>query len=152
MLRADHIVFPVWNAQASLDFYRGTMGFALVDTHEGADWGGHPWLMMVFAVGDGREVVLVSLKGAQPPPRSALPSDAHHLAFAESTPERLDEWRRKLAAAGIAFHEESHGPQSSLYFEDPNGVTLEIAAPPSAPASEENAEALAAARRWIAQS
>ena len=55
-------------------------------------------------------------------------------------------------AAGIAFHEESHGPQSSLYFEDPNGVTLEIAAPPSAPASEENAEALAAARRWIAQS
>ena len=49
MLKLDHIVFPVWDAPASLAFYRDVMGFALVDTYSGDDWGGYPWLMMFFA-------------------------------------------------------------------------------------------------------
>ena len=60
MLKTDHIVFPVWDAKASLAFYRDVMGFALVDTYSGADWGGYPWLMMFFAAADGREIVLVN--------------------------------------------------------------------------------------------
>ncbi len=56
MLKLDHVVLPVWNAAASLAFYREVMGFALVDVHQGDDWGGYPWLMKNFAVGDGREI------------------------------------------------------------------------------------------------
>ena len=67
MLKTDHIVFPVWDAKASLAFYRDVMGFVLVDTYSGADWGGYPWLMMFFAAGDGREIVPVNLRGARRP-------------------------------------------------------------------------------------
>lgn len=151
MLRTDHTVFPVWDAEASLAFYRDVMGFALVETYSGPDWGGYAWLMMIFAPGDGREVVLVHLKGMKRPPRGKLPRDVLHMAFAESTVARLEGWRRKLKAAKIAFWEESHGCRRSLYFEDPNGMILEITAPPSRAAARERPKALAAARSWIAR-
>ena len=149
MLRTDHIVFPVWDAKASLDFYRDVMGFALVDTHSGADWGGYPWLMMFFNAGDGREIVLVSLRAAGRPPADGLPHDVRHLAFSEGSVAHLEGWRRKLRRAGVAFWEETHGPQRSLYFEDPNGTVLEITAPPSRPAKRSSRAALSKARRWI---
>jgi len=151
MLRSDHIVYPVWNARASLDFYRGVLGFKLVDTYSGADWGGYPWLMMFFSTGDGREIVLVSLKGAKRPAGEKIARDVRHLAFAESTVARLERWRKKLAEAKVAFWEETHGRQRSLYFEDPNGMVLEITAPPSRPSGRESAKALAAASKWIAR-
>jgi len=151
MLKTDHIVFPVWDAAASLAFWRDVMGLKLSETHSGGDWGGHAWLMMIFAAGDGREVVLVSLKGAKRPSKPKLAADVHHMAFSESTVARLAAWRRKLAAAKIAFWEEAHGPRRSLYFADPDGNVVEITAPPSRPARRENAKALAAAQRWMAR-
>jgi len=150
MLRTDHIVFPVWNAKASLAFYRDVLGLKLVNAMSGPDWGGHPWLMMIFAAGDGREIVLVSLRGAKRPPKEKLARDVRHLAFAESSAARLQSWRRKLRASKVRFWEETHGAQRSLYFEDPNGVVLEITAPPTRAPSRESAKARAVAERWIA--
>jgi catechol 2,3-dioxygenase-like lactoylglutathione lyase family enzyme len=152
LLKTDHIVFPVWNAKSSLKFYRDVMGFALTDTYSGDDWGGYPWLMMFFAAGDGREIVLVSLRGAKKPRNDKLARDVRHLAFSESSLAKLDGWRKKLAKAGVVFWEETHGSQHSLYFEDPNGMILEITAPPSQPAKKESPKALAAARAWIGRS
>jgi len=150
MLRLDHVVFPVWDAPASLAFYRDVMGFALVDTYSGEDWGGKPWLMMFFAAGDGREIVLVSLRGARKPPQDGLARDVRHFAFAAPTRKALDGWRRKLKTKGVAFWEEQHGPQHSLYFEDPNGIVLEITAPPTRAGKTTKRAALSAAKRWIA--
>jgi catechol-2,3-dioxygenase len=75
-----------------------------------------------------------------------------HLAFSESSSAKLDGWRKKLAKARVAFWEETHGPRRSIYFEDPNGMILEITAPPSRPALKESSKALAAARAWIGRS
>jgi catechol 2,3-dioxygenase-like lactoylglutathione lyase family enzyme len=152
LLRTDHIVFPVWDAQASLKFYRDVMGFALVDTYCGADWGGYPWLMMFFSPGDGREVVLVHLRGARKPRGDGLARDVRHFAFSEASVSKLAAWRRKLKKENVAFWEETHGKQRSLYFEDPNRVVLEITAPPSRPAKKGSSKALAAARAWIGRS
>jgi len=149
MLKTDHIVFPTWDAEASLAFYRDIMGFALVDTSEGPDWGGYPWLMMIFTPGDGREIVLVALRGARKPKNDGLAKDVRHLAFAEQSVAALDGWRRRLHLSKIAFTEETHGSQRSLYFEDPNGVILEITAPPSRPGKQTRKAALEAARKWI---
>ena len=151
MLKLDHIVLPVWNAQASLAFYRDVMGFALVDTASGDNWGGKPWLMMFFAAADGREIVLVSLKGVVRPPDDGLARDVRHIAFAESSLKKLDAWRKKLSARKLAFWEEQHGPQRSLYFEDPNGVILEITAPPTRADKVTKQSALKAAERWIVE-
>jgi catechol 2,3-dioxygenase-like lactoylglutathione lyase family enzyme len=105
--------------------------------------------MMFFAAGDGREIVLVGLRGAEPPPRDGLARDVRHLAFSETSIARLEGWRRKLRKERVEFWEEMHGPQRSLYFEDPNGLILEITAPPSRPAKRTNRTALSKARRWI---
>jgi catechol 2,3-dioxygenase-like lactoylglutathione lyase family enzyme len=150
MLKTDHIVFPVWDAKASLAFYREVMGFKLTTTLQGPDWGGHPWLMMILSPGDGREIVLVHLKGAKRPPKDKLAHDVRHLAFAETSVAKIAAWRRKLAKAGIAFSEERHGPRQSLYFDDPCGNVVEITAPPSKPAKRESRAALSKARAWMA--
>jgi len=151
MLRVDHVVFPIWDAEASLAFYRDVMGFALIESISGPDWGGYPWLMMIFSPGDGREVVLVSLKGAKRPKADGLAKDVRHLAFGEKTVAGLAKWRKKLGAAKIAFWEESHGKRKSLYFEDPNGMILEVTAPPARAKGKTGKGALAHAQTWIAQ-
>lgn len=147
--KIDHIVFPTWDARASLAFYRDVMGFALVDAMSGDDWGGYPWLMMFFRTGDGREVVLVALRGAKRPKGDGLARDMRHLAFAEKSVAALQAWRKKLRAAKVEFWEETHGRQRSLYFEDPGGTVLEITAPPTRPAATTNHAALASARKWM---
>lgn len=149
MLRVDHVVFPVWDAKASLAFYRDVMGFALTQTIRGDDWGGYPWLMMIFSPGDGREIVLVALRGAKRPKGDGLARDVRHLAFAETSIKALAVWRKKLKAAKVAFWEEAHGARKSLYFEDPNGVVIEITAPPSRAGGKTRSRALALAETWI---
>jgi catechol 2,3-dioxygenase-like lactoylglutathione lyase family enzyme len=149
MLRTDHMVFPVWDAGASLKFYADVLGLPLVQTVTGDDWGGKPWLMMIFAVGDGRELVLVALRGARRPPPDGLAADVRHYAFSVATVGEQDAWRARLAAAGVEVSEEDHGDQHSLYFSDPNGVILEITTPASRPAAAPNPAAMVTARQWI---
>ncbi len=147
MLRLDHLVFPIWDVEKSVAFYRDFLDLKLVDAHEGDDWGGHPWLMLIFALSDKREIVLVALEGATKPAADMLPKDVRHIAMAETG--SLDRWRQKLKKAKIAFWEEEHGEQQSLYFEDPNGIVLEITAPPSAPKLAHTGAAAMRAMRWL---
>jgi catechol 2,3-dioxygenase-like lactoylglutathione lyase family enzyme len=151
MLRADHVVFPVWKPAESLAFYTTILRLPLVQAFEGDDWGGKPWLMMIFGLADGRELVLVALRGAGPPPDDGLARDTRHYAFSVDDPADLQAIRQRLGAAGLEHWTETHGPRVSLYFPDPNGVILEITTPPSAPAQVEDPAAMAAARAWIAQ-
>lgn len=151
MLRIDHVVFPVSDAHASLRFYREVLGLSLTATHQGDDWGGKPWLMMIFALGDGRELVLVALRGAPARQSNDLPPDTRHYAFSVESRAAQDEFRNRLTTAGVDFWEEAHGVQHSLYFTDPSGVVLEITTPPSSPDRAPNASALDLARLWIDQ-
>ncbi len=151
MLRCDHVVFPVWDVSASLEFYGAVLGLPLVETLAGEDWGGKPWLMMIFALGGGVELVLVALRGAEQPAPDGLAADTRHYAFSVTSRSQQDAWRRKLQKAGVALWEEDHGVQHSLYFSDPNGVVLEITNPPSKPAARTNPAALAFARSWTGE-
>lgn len=146
MLRLDHVLIPIWEVKKSLAFYRETLGLRLVEAYEGDDWGGYPFLMMVFALGDRREIVLIYLHGAKPPSTGKLPNDIRHIALAETT--AIERWKVKLDAAKVKYTQDNDGEQRSLYFEDPSGNSLEITAPPSTPAAEESAEALALAQKW----
>ena len=150
MLNLDHVVFPVWDAEASLDFYTRVLGLPLVQTVSGDDWGGKRWLMMIFGLGEGRELVLVALRGAERPPPDGLAPDVRHYAFAVAGETERAAWRERLADAGASFWEEDHGDRLSLYVTDPNGVVLEIIAPPSNAPQIADPAALAKARDWIA--
>ncbi|MFI4935540.1 MAG: VOC family protein [Caulobacterales bacterium] len=152
MLSADHVVFPIWDAEGSLAFYGEVMGLPLTGAITGADWGSKPWLMLLYALSDGRELVLVSLRGAKRPPPDGLAPDVRHYAFAVASDEALAAWRARLTAAKVAVTDEDHGDQRSIYFTDPNGVVLEITTPASAAEPIANPAALEKARAWISQS
>lgn len=149
MLKLDHVVFPIRDAGRSLAFYRDVLGLSLAEAHEGDDWGAFPWLMMIFPLPEGGEIVLVELRDARPPDYGDLPRDVRHYAMAVASVAELAGWRSRLRDAGVRFWEEDHGAQQSIYFEDPDGVVLEITAPPSAPLARRSERAAAVVRRWL---
>ena len=151
-LHADHLALPVYDASASLAFYADVLQLPLIDVHSGDDWGGKEWLMMIFGLGDGRQISLIAFHGAKKAKVKAngLPADAHHYACAVPTLAALAAWKAKLTAAKIAFAEEDHGNQQSIYFSDPNGIMWEITAPPSKRSTKNDKTARSRAVAWIA--
>jgi len=141
-LALDHLALPIADARATLHFYRDLLGLTLADAISGDDWGGRPWLMMIFALGDGREIALVKLRGADAR-TTPLAQELPHFALAAADHGELDAWRRKLADAGVTISEEEHGPRRSIYFADPNGIVLEITAPPTRAGGDQSASARA---------
>lgn len=129
-LQLDHVALQVFDAQAAYRFYRDVLQLQLVDALSGEGWDGHDWLMMLFALRDGRQLALCALRGA-PKPAAPRATDLPHLAFAVASAAELADWERRLKAHEVPIREENHGAQRSLYFEDPDGFTLEITAPPS---------------------
>lgn len=150
MLKLDHVVMPVRDASASLRFYRGVLGLPLVETHAGDNWGGYPWLMMIFGLSGQHELVLVALEGAGPPDYRMLPADARHYALSVEGEVELDGWRERLEEAQVEFWEERHGARRSIYFADPDGVVIEIAWPPTSPRRTEDPAAVEAVLKWLA--
>lgn len=145
-LQLDHMALQIYDAAATRAFYGDFLGLPLVSAMQGEDWGGRAWLMMIFGLGDGREIALVELKG-DPKPAAREPRDLPHFAFAAADHAALDAWIAKLKSAGLDHWEETHGAQRSVYFPDPNGLMLEITAPPSK-ASAASARADAIVQAW----
>ena len=149
-MRLDHVVFPVRDASKALDFYRRMLKLPLVETHTGENWGGYPWLMMIFALPSGQEIVCVKLHGAPPPSYADLPKDVRHYAIALDKREDIDAWRSQLADANVDHWLEDHGERRSLYFVDPDGVILEFTHPASSSGRVDNPEALKSVEEWVA--
>jgi catechol 2,3-dioxygenase-like lactoylglutathione lyase family enzyme len=148
MLKLDHVVLPVRDAEATLRFYTEVMDLPLVEAFSGDDWDGFPWLMMIFGLSGEQELVAVALRGAPLPDYRGVPVDARHYALAAESAAALDDWRRRLHDAGVDYWEEAHGERTSLYFPDPDGVIFEVTWPASKPARFANPLALAAVKRW----
>ena len=148
-LRADHLALPIYDAKATLSFYSDVLELPLVEVHDGDDWGGKKWLMMIFGLEDGRQIALIAFDGVKKPKPDALPQDARHYACAAPTRAALNVWKTKLTKANVKFWEEDHGDQQSIYFADPNDIIWEITAPPSKPAISDKS-ARRRAEDWIA--
>lgn len=150
MLSLDHVVFPVRDAAATLGFYRDLLGLPLTGQTSGEDWDGYRYLMMFFGLGGGTELVCVALQGAPAPPVDVRPKDARHYAFCAESAAAYAGWKRRLAEADVASWEERHGEQTSLYFEDPDGIVLEITWPPIRSPDGEDPQAVGEVMRWLA--
>jgi catechol 2,3-dioxygenase-like lactoylglutathione lyase family enzyme len=147
-LGLDHAVVPVRDATASHHFYAAVLGLPLVDALSGDDWNGRPWLMMIYGLGDGRQLVLVAFRGAAPVRDRKLPREARHIAMSVATRAELTRWKRRLAARGVDHWEEDHGAQRSIYFADPDGLILEITTPPTPKVAHVNAAAAGVVEAW----
>ena len=148
-LQFDHAALPIYDVEATHAFYTGVLGLPLTSAIEGGDWGGRPWLMMIFALGDGRELALIRLKDMPRPPAGDLPADARHYAFAASSAEELAIWKAKIAKSAARHWTEDHGTQQSIYFEDPNGLILEITFPASPAVTSPNSSAYGVIEKWM---
>jgi catechol 2,3-dioxygenase-like lactoylglutathione lyase family enzyme len=148
-LKLDHVVFPIRDPERTLAFYRDVLELPLVQALTGDDWDGYPWLMMIFGLAGGQELVTVALKGAPAPDYRGLPMDVRHYALSAADEAEMDLWRQRLSQEGVDFWEERHGERRSLYFPDPDGVILEVTWPPSKGYGVPNPEAVATVLHWL---
>jgi catechol 2,3-dioxygenase-like lactoylglutathione lyase family enzyme len=154
----NHLALVSSDMARTVDFYSNVLGMPLVKTIKLPHGGGQHFF---FDIGNGDCLAFFWFPDAPPPspgvasPRYAFglgpgrPDDIltaqasmNHIAF-DVPPERIDEYREKLAARGIRCsvvvnHDDSEMGVSkertestfvrSIYFLDPDGIMLEFAA------------------------
>jgi catechol 2,3-dioxygenase-like lactoylglutathione lyase family enzyme len=122
-----HITLVGADRQTSIDFWEGLLGMPFVFEQPNLDNEAESHLY--FEPGDGRLITVFTSEDRTPDPRrtSTEPGCVHHIAFSLShasfsqTVERLDE--RKVKHSGV----KDRGFMDSIYFEDPLGLTIELA-------------------------
>jgi catechol 2,3-dioxygenase-like lactoylglutathione lyase family enzyme len=150
VLRLDHVLVPARDATEARRFYRDVLGLPLVAALSGDDWGGHRWLLMVYALGAGGQHLAVAVfDGADGGIVDPYPRDARHHALAVDSVTEWQMWRERLSSAGATYWEEAHGDQRSLYAVDPSGNVLEITTPETAPFAVGAESADAIVDRWV---
>jgi catechol 2,3-dioxygenase-like lactoylglutathione lyase family enzyme len=147
----NHLALVCHNMEETLTFYRDVLGMPLIKTIALPDGGQH----FFFDCGGGSSVAffwwedapaaapgIASVEDFPAKPKSAIGS-MNHVAF--SVPEdRLEDYRLRLEAAGVPVlpmvvnHDDSEFGVArnvhpgvfvrSVYFRDPNGIMLELAA------------------------
>ena len=148
LLRFDHVVMPLFEVAETRRFYGEVLGMPLCSARSGVGSDGKEWLLLIFGEEDGHQIALYGLRGMKRTPEK-IPQDSRHYAFGAAGRNALATWRDRLEKAGVEFREKDLGTQKSIYFEDPNGNTIEIATPPSPPTTVE-ADAEAVLERWLA--
>jgi catechol 2,3-dioxygenase-like lactoylglutathione lyase family enzyme len=149
----NHLALVCRDMQRTVDFYSGVLGMPLVKTielplgmgqHFFFDCGGDDCLAFFWFPDAPEPAPGVSAPAARPDQgelTSAIGS-MNHVAF-NVAPEKIDEYRERLLAAGVdctevANHDDSEFGISkalhpgvfvrSVYFQDPDGILLEFAA------------------------
>jgi catechol 2,3-dioxygenase-like lactoylglutathione lyase family enzyme len=123
-----HITLVGADRQTSIDFWEGLLGMPFVFEQPNLDNESESHLY--FDPGDGRLITVFTNEGRTPDPtrNPTDPGCVHHLAFAVSqatfaqTVERLDE--RGVRHSGA----KDRGFMDSIYFTDPLGQLIELAA------------------------
>jgi catechol 2,3-dioxygenase-like lactoylglutathione lyase family enzyme len=124
-----HITLVGAGRQTSIDFWEGLLGMPFVFEQPNLDDESESHLY--FDPGDGRLItVFTNEERARvgPPEDDKVPGRVHHLAFAVSKAtfdqvvERLGE--RDIAHSGV----KDRGFMDSIYFDDPLGLLIELAA------------------------
>lgn len=122
-----HITLVGADRQTSIDFWEGVLGMPFVFEQPNLDRASESHLY--FDPGDGRLITIFTDEARKPDPRRTPtePGCVHHIAFAVSrvtflqAVERLNE--RGIKNTGP----KDRGFMDSIYFNDPLGLTIELA-------------------------
>ncbi|MDX6476017.1 MAG: hypothetical protein QOH95_1528 [Gaiellaceae bacterium] len=122
-----HITLVGADRQTSIAFWEGVLGMPFVFEQPNLDNESESHLY--FDPGDGRLITVFTSEDRTPDPTrtSTDPGSVHHIALSVSQAtfrqavERLDE--RKIRHSGV----KDRGFMDSIYFEDPLGLTIELA-------------------------
>lgn len=136
LAQAHHIASITAKPRETLEFYRDALGLPLVHTVSATGWisDGFPdFIHFFFRLGRGGHLAIFYFFGTAPPEAAAadeLARRARHLAFDVGTEQELAAWRERLKAHGVRVTRPlAHELVESVYFDDPNGLQLEICRP-----------------------
>jgi len=129
-----HTARPTWKLGETVHFYRDLLGLPLVHAISARGWGPEEhadFLHFFFDSGNGSTIAFFYYIGTQPPEFVTVRDDyryrASHTAWRVETREQLLECRAKVEAAGIPLkYQIRHEVIESIYFDDPNGYSLEV--------------------------
>jgi catechol 2,3-dioxygenase-like lactoylglutathione lyase family enzyme len=107
----DHVALAVGDQQASEEFYREVLGLRRAFAEE---WGDTP----VVVTSDSGGMALFKAPAAPGPL-------VRHIAFRVDR-VNFEAAQTDLAGRGINFEFQDHGAAHSIYFEDPDGLRLEL--------------------------
>lgn len=129
-----HTARPTWKLAETVHFYRDLLGLPLVHAISARGWGPEDhadFLHFFFDSGNGSTIAFFYYIGTTPPDFVAVRDDyryrASHTAWRVATREDLLACRAKIEAAGIEVkYQIRHEVIESIYFDDPNGYSLEV--------------------------
>ncbi len=125
--RLNHVAYPTFDTAATVQFYTEVLGFRLVDAVRD-EIPPHRFLHTFFAMESGEIIAFFDILAMEKPARDHLPPWVRHLAMSVDSAETLAAWKARLESHGVQVRGpvEHDGVWSSIYFQDPNEVMLEL--------------------------
>ncbi|MEN9594889.1 MAG: hypothetical protein RLY23_1372, partial [Actinomycetota bacterium] len=115
------------NAEATIAFYQGVLGFPLVEIFENRDYDGS--MHFFFDIGEGNLLAFFDFPGLGLGEILEAHGGLQHLAIS-MTPENFEEAKLRVEAAGIEYRGPDLGVKNSIYMRDPDGIQIEILSHP----------------------
>jgi catechol 2,3-dioxygenase-like lactoylglutathione lyase family enzyme len=130
----DHLAHVTWKPRATYEFYTQALCMPLVHAITATGWVTEDYPDFVhffFDMGRGNRLAFFYYFGLdEDEPPSDLMHRSRHMAFHVETEEELHAWRAWLKSQGIRVTPPlAHELIESIYFDDPNGIQLEITRP-----------------------
>jgi len=131
----SHIGLSTLDLHKTRSFYEGVLGFKPVDDVTIKIEEGGYLRHLFFDVGGGQRIGFLEPNGVPNIPAKydaginrglGVPPAFYHFAFEAGSPTALAQKREELRGKGVATTDiVDHGSAQSIYFKDPNGLSLE---------------------------
>ncbi|MFI9271410.1 VOC family protein [Kitasatospora sp. NPDC052896] len=123
--RVNHVVLSVSDLDASVHFYRDTLGLRVVTELPGTEhWPAMVFLRSPLASTNHHDLALIA--NADAPADGVRRPGLFHVAFELGTIDELERAQQRLTAAGTFGTALDQGMHLSVYGTDPDGLAVEV--------------------------
>lgn len=122
-----HLAMICSDVEGTISFYQDVLGFPLVEVMENRDYPGSTHFFL--DIGHGNLLAFFDFPGLALEQARETYGAVQHVAISVEQ-SHVDDVRRRLDEAGIAYLGPDRGLTDSLYVKDPDGIQIELLAQP----------------------